>query len=262
MTLFNVRLGAWLGNPNKNGEDTYRCAGPRQALVPILSELLGMTDDDHSYVNLSDGGHFDNLGLYEVVLRRCRYIVVSDAGRDPGEKATFAFEDLGNAIRKIRIDFGIRVEFEHRIRIRPKDSTEPGLYCALARVRYSEMDGTPEETDGWVVYLKPTLPGDDEQLPYDVYSYSRSSKDFPHESTADQWFSESQFESYRALGFHAIDSIVSKQPSPGCLDDFIQCVEAYLEATPNAVSSPATRRNQAARAVMALAKRISRLSRD
>ena len=60
------------------------------------------------YVYLSDGGHFENLGLYEMVRRRCRLIVVIDAGCDPD----FAFEDLGNAVRKIYIDLGIRIQFE------------------------------------------------------------------------------------------------------------------------------------------------------
>ncbi len=86
MSLFNVRLGAWLGNTNAQGDDAYHLPGPRQALSPMLGELFGFTTPDFKYVNLSDGGHFDNLGLYEVVLRRCRYIFVSDAGCDPDSK--------------------------------------------------------------------------------------------------------------------------------------------------------------------------------
>ena len=65
--------------------------------------MFGLTTDDRPYVYLSDGGHFENLGLYEMVRRRCRFIVVSDAGCDPD----FVFEDLGNAVRKIAIDLGI-----------------------------------------------------------------------------------------------------------------------------------------------------------
>ena len=74
--------------------------GPAHAALPLFNEALGTTNESYPYVNLSDGGHFDNLGLYEMVLRRCRYIMVVDAGCD----SDYVFEDLGNAIRKIRID--------------------------------------------------------------------------------------------------------------------------------------------------------------
>src|SRR5581483_4686958 len=118
LALFNLRLGAWLGNTSKRGDDTCKRTGPSQAVLPLVAELFGLTTAKNPYINLSDGGHFDNLGLYEIVLRRCRNIVVCDAGQDP----TFSFEDLGNAIRKIRIDFGIPIEFKHAIRVLPRDA--------------------------------------------------------------------------------------------------------------------------------------------
>lgn len=202
MGLFNVRLGAWLGNPNGNGKRTYTRSGPRTALIPLFAELFGLTNRSRSYVNLSDGGHFDNLGLYEVVLRRCRKVLVSDAGSD----LSFGFEDLGNAIRKIRIDFGIPIEFKNKILIRPNSDKEPGMYCAIATIRYTDVG---EESDGDLIYIKPTLrgaipPDGTYEIPYDVYSYSVSSEHFPHETTLDQWFTESQFESYRELGSYIL----------------------------------------------------------
>ncbi|MGB7042449.1 MAG: hypothetical protein WBD83_23060, partial [Xanthobacteraceae bacterium] len=96
LALFNVRLGWWLGNPGKNGCETYQTEGPKWAAKPLFYEAFGQTTDESRYVYLSDGGHFENLGLYEMVRRRCRFIVVIDAGCDPN----FAFEDLGNAVRK------------------------------------------------------------------------------------------------------------------------------------------------------------------
>ena len=204
MAIFNVRLGAWLGNVNPRGNKTYVRTGPRQAIMPLFVELFGLTNNHRRYINLSDGGHFDNLGLYEVVLRRCRHVLVSDAGQD----GSFDFEDLGNAIRKVRIDFGINIEFKEKIKILPNDSRKPGLYCAVGRIRYSDVDGTAPEQDGKLIYIKPTLRGlGEEKLPYDVYSYARRNGEFPHQSTADQWFSESQFESYRELGFHSLQQI-------------------------------------------------------
>ena len=122
MTLFNVRLGWWLGNPGSPGARTWKRGGPRYAVGPLFSEAIGNTTDCYQYVNLSDGGHFENLGLYEMVLRRCKFILVVDAGQD----FDYVFEDLGNAIRKIRIDLGIPIEIKV---VSPKKSegTDPPL---------------------------------------------------------------------------------------------------------------------------------------
>jgi hypothetical protein len=196
MALFNLRLGAWLGNTNNCGKRSFDRPGPRRPLLTLLADMLGMSTAHSSYINLSDGGHFDALGLYEAVLRRCRYIVVSDAGCDPG----FTFEDLGNCVRKIRIDFGINVEFGS-IRILPNGSTQQGLSFAHGRIRYSAVDGSSEQDDGVLIYLKPTLRGEG-IMPLDIYSYQRSNAAFPHDRFADEWFAESLFESYRALGLH------------------------------------------------------------
>ena len=105
LALFNVRLGWWLGNPGEAGEKSYQSDGPRWSAKPLFFEAFGQTTDESRYVYLSDGGHFENLALYEMVRRRCRFIVAIDAGCDP----KFAFEDLGNAVRKIYIDLGIRI---------------------------------------------------------------------------------------------------------------------------------------------------------
>src|SRR5262249_20243088 len=103
LTFFNIRLGAWLGNPGPHGQTTYREKHPTTSLVPLVAELTGSSTDTAKWVYLSDGGHFENLALYEMVVRRCHQIVLSDGGADPH----YTFEDLGNAIRKIRTDLGI-----------------------------------------------------------------------------------------------------------------------------------------------------------
>ncbi len=81
MTFFNVRLGFWAGNPRNN--DTWFLPGPTVGLKQLISELLGLTNDNAKYVYLSDGGHFENLGVYELVKRRCKFIIACDAGADP-----------------------------------------------------------------------------------------------------------------------------------------------------------------------------------
>jgi hypothetical protein len=203
LTFFNIRLGAWLGNPGTPGEKTYTEAHPTTNLIPFAKEATGSSNDQSHWVYLSDGGHFENLGLYEMVLRRCHYIVLSDAGADP----TFNFEDLGNAIRKIRIDLGIPIDvFDLKMEPRGTQGEFPeGRFYAQAVIRYTAIDG-PTARDGRLIYIKAGLYKDDD-LPRDIYNYAKESLFFPHEPTSDQFFSESQFESYRALGRFAVNKL-------------------------------------------------------
>jgi len=216
MTLFNARLGSWLGNPGQPGARTWKDAGPRSAAGLLVREALLRTTDQRPHVYLSDGGHFENLGLYEMVRRRCRTIVVVDGGCDPD----FQYADLGNALRKIRIDLRVPIEFPgggvSTLRAR-------GRRCVVGTVKYPEVDGTG--TDGTIVYLKPMLVGTE---PPDVTSYAATSPAFPHQSTADQWFDESQTESYRMLGLHTIDEMCKGWSGEG-FDDFRRHLESvYL----------------------------------
>jgi hypothetical protein len=200
-----------------------------------VSEAFGLTDDQHPYVYLSDGGHFENLGLYEMVLRRCRYIVVSDGGAD----GDFDFEDLGNALGKVRVDLGIPIEFKRLPMHAPVDlpgksydlaSGKPDFpYCAVARIRYSCVDAPEapgerkEEIDGWLLYVKPALNGTE---PADVFHYAKLHPTFPHESTANQLYSEAEFESYRALGHHVMEAMTEGLVAPS-LESFFRHVEGY-----------------------------------
>ncbi len=232
MTLFNARLGAWLGNPGPAGAGTWREAGPRSAVRSLVKEALGLTSDRSEYVYLSDGGHFENLGLYEMVARRCRFIVVLDGGCDP----EFAYDDLGGALRKIRIDLGVPIEFEDRL-MRPL--RERSGRCAVASIRYSAVD--PAAPDGTLVYVKPMLLGTE---PPDVASYAAAHPDFPHQGTGDQWFDESQTESYRMLGLTTIEEICRGFEGGG-FDDLHRHLESvYLEgegrSTPPSPSAPLT----------------------
>ena len=216
LTLFNVRLGWWLGNPGPAGDKTYRREAPRVSLRPVVEEAFGLTDDTNPYVYLTDGGHFENLALYEMVLRRCRLIVVSDAAED----GAFKFNDLGNAVRKIRIDLGVPIEFDEMKIFSAKPKGEGGgggdagkyTYWAFGRIGYSEADkvrgadGTFRPApDGVLIYIKPTVYNDAE--PRDVLQYKAANEDFPHQSTGDQFFDEPQFESYRMLGLYIMNRI-------------------------------------------------------
>lgn len=212
MTLLNVRLGWWLGNPSKQKADLD---GPRSAIKWIAAEAFGLTTEDKDFVYLSDGGHFENLGLYEMVRRRCRLIIVSDAGCDPA----CTLEDLGNAVRKIEIDLGVRITFPKLCELKRRLSVEEALagevqdnkpWC-IGRIGYNEADyrdGDGAEADGYVVYIKPSFRGRESA---GVRAYALAHEAFPHEPTSDQWFGESQFESYRKLGFDITEELLKER---------------------------------------------------
>jgi hypothetical protein len=229
MTLFNVRLGAWLPNPGTVTDPAeLDLAMPRHAALAMLGDLIGQSTATSRAVYLSDGGHFDNLGLYEMLRRRCRTIVVVDAGQD--EKCLF--EDLGNAIRKAQIDLpGVSIDMgELRLRARG-DTTGPApLGFALGRITYrlEEAGGVARSWTGRLLYVKPSWLG---VLPADVRAYGLRSPAFPHESTADQWFSESQFESYRALGQWQMGRI-AREARDGRLDSLFEAAEQLAAGVP------------------------------
>jgi hypothetical protein len=196
LTVFSVRLGSWFQNPRK--PEIWRKPGPAHGLKPLLSELFGLSNDRSDFVYLSDGGHFENLGIYELVRRRCRFIVASDAGCDPN----CTFEDLGNAIRKCRIDLGVDIEIDVGA-LKPIGDKRLGLhYCALGLVRYDR--NLPTGGVGYLLYIKAGMCGDE---PQDVVQYRSEHPEFPHQPTADQFFDEPQFESYRRLGLHIGDTL-------------------------------------------------------
>jgi hypothetical protein len=195
LTLFNVRLGWWLGNPTK--PKAFKKAGPTFALWWLGRELFGFVDESSRFLNLSDGGHFENLGLYELVRRRCHYIIAVDGEED----SNYVFEGLGGAVRKCRTDFGVEIDIDPRAIIPTEGSSR--AHCVIGRINYSEKE------KGILLYLKSSITGNESA---DVEEYRRQNPTFPQQSTADQFFSESQFESYRRLGLHvartAFDHVV------------------------------------------------------
>lgn len=213
MSLFNVRLGWWLANPGAAGEKAWKRSEPKLPIITLLNETFGKTSDESKYVYLSDGGHFENLALYEMVLRRCKYIVVADAGADPKRE----FEDLGNAIRKIRVDLGINIHFTEAKFGAPEegDFDLRSTRCLIGEIDYKASDcelcksggkcaGCPDVENGIIIYLKPTIRGDETP---EVLNYWKQFPDFPHQSTGDQFFDEPQFESYRRLGRITLEDI-------------------------------------------------------
>jgi hypothetical protein len=199
MTLFDVRLGWWMGNSRFPPQ--WKSAGPTSGLGYLVSELVAQSDQNKHYVYLSDGGHFENLAVYELIKRHCQVIVACDAGCDD----SYAFNDLLSLIEKARTDFGARIEIDFS-KIRPKDGRESEYNFAVGDIFYDPQNLSDR---GTLLYIKASLPLRQEKsavnknsLPDDVWQYSEKHQTFPHQSTADQWFDELQYESYRALGQH------------------------------------------------------------
>jgi hypothetical protein len=219
LTLFNVRLGWWIGNPRDAG--TYWRSGPLFALWWLARELLGFVNASSGFLNLSDGGHFENLGLYELVRRRCRYVIAVDGEAD----SNYIFGSLGGAVRKCRADFGVEIKIDPRP-IQPEKGHSRS-HCVVGRIQYPEPDTEP----GWLLYIKASITGDE---PADVEEYRREHVEFPQQSTADQFFSESQFESYRRLGLHVSEAVLDHLDIKLTLEESFARLSARWELPPQA----------------------------
>ncbi|HXI02215.1 MAG TPA: patatin-like phospholipase family protein [Candidatus Saccharimonadales bacterium] len=240
MTLFNVRLGQWLVNPRRDrdvihsgfrGKAQGSGSGRRRIRERLIwwplylfREMFGSATADLPLVHLSDGGHTgDNVGVYPLLQRRCDLILANDAGCDP----EYAFQDLSNAIRMIEVDENVKVEMRDLESIRPgaKDGRSK-KHWSVGRILYpdctppknvrdaggqqgrsgagstessgsTDPDAAPKTA--WIIYFKSSLTGDEAAS---VASYKRAHEEYPHESTADQFFDDEQFEAYRVLGAH------------------------------------------------------------
>jgi hypothetical protein len=198
--LSGLRLGYWWRNRLNLKTFWWTHLGKSRA---ALQEMLARFPGLHSPVwYLSDGGHFDNSGVYSLLKRELELIVLADCGSDPN----YVFADLENLIRKARIDFDTTIDFIDPAslpigignslcdRFGTPDSIMPGpgnQHLLLARITYASG------ATGSLLVLKPRLYG---ELPLDVAGYADRYRDFPQQSTAEQFFDEAQWESYCELG--------------------------------------------------------------
>lgn len=221
--LGNLRLGQWIANPGNLAEQRSwfgELAG-RWPYTPVRF-LLGLRHpaEKRPHCFVTDGGHQENLGIEALLERRCRLIIASDAGED----GKYQFADLTKLVRWARLKHGIEIQFhrsdeDQELRSRsgqPLADIVPDekerfsrKHFAIATIRYpaAEQDGISGPQDGYLIYLKASMTGDE---PFDLLRYQASHEDFPHNSTADQFYDPERFESYRQLGFHAMDQTVAE----------------------------------------------------
>lgn len=199
MTLLNLRHGRWCGNPATRY--AWKKARPRSGLFYLIKESLRFASESSEFLYVSDGGHFESLGIYELVRRRCRLIVAVDATGDPN----MHFSALGNAIRKCSIDFNVPIEIDVKKIERAAAGGYSAAYCAAGKIGYSTV--SPGSPDGTLLYIKPTLLGIES---VDIYNYHKANTDFPHQSKLDQSLDDTEFETYRALGHYIGKTIFTR----------------------------------------------------
>lgn len=240
MGLVNLRLGFWWDSgilsterPGRFPANVWR----RLKEIPgklfrmqsiLLSEWKGrFTGPARELWNLTDGGHVDNTGLYELARRRVPFIIFSDATHDP----KYNYEDLAIFVRNARVDFGAQVEW-----VDPKFAKLPSfvadwvnldeigtltdiqgnkstggtgkVHGALAKITYPKPPNVPSTTppdESWLLLVKSSLIGDET---LDVTEYAASNPAFPQDPTTDQIYDDEQWESYRSLGFKAASCVL------------------------------------------------------
>jgi hypothetical protein len=199
MAIANARLGYWLVNPNRIKDvGLYR---KRVSTYYFFRELFGLINEKGLRIYLSDGGHFDNTGAYSLLQRRCRYVIAVDGECDPESR----FSGLSNLILRARVDLGIRIEINLRDVRKSGPNGFSRDHAAVGTIHYPAKEGMPKI--GKLLYLKSSLTGNENEH---IYEYRSRSDSFPHESTADQFFTEPQFEAYRELGFHIGEGIFGR----------------------------------------------------
>jgi uncharacterized short protein YbdD (DUF466 family) len=236
--MLNIRYDYWLPNPKRLKKELFpkflsgiasalkmnklpsapvRRVGPRY----FLRELSGNLNADLPYVNLSDGGHIENLGVYELIRRQCRLIIVGDSEADSG----LTFDGLANVMRMVQIDFGVKIVMDglDDIRMRKQHHAIGTIYYSnnkVGKIVYIKTSLLDEQE----AKIKPIVPKNNQQdaeavaLSFDynpyIAHYKTSDPAFPHQSSGDQFFDESQFESYRALGHQMAWLTFCHNPNP------------------------------------------------
>jgi hypothetical protein len=214
--LANVRLGMWwssgYGRDTRDlGKQWFKRVFRTQTF--LVYELLAMFHGmRREWQYLSDGGHYENTAVYELLRpeRGVKVIVVCDNGCDP----LYQFGDLANLIRLARIDYRLEILVDTKAAAHPDLKTyfgvpadfrvteEPSDKCALLLDVYDRRpapEGNPGAIICRIILLKPRLLP---SMPVDLREYQKTHPAFPQEPTADQFFDEAQWESYRCLGYH------------------------------------------------------------
>ena len=243
MTLLNVRMGFWMPNPRefrrwmneawlpKHLDDGGIAGFMARKLAAMrwtsgddyyIRELFSHLDDQSQNINVSDGGHIENTGIYELLRRRCKFIVAVDAEADP----LYHFGGLATLLRLARLDLGVEIDID----VKPLDLQRATVrrHAVIGRIRYPGVD------TGVLLYIKAGLTGDEDEV---IRQYCVEHPQFPQEPTSDQFFSEVQFECYRALGALSV-ACAESATKHGSTEAWMRAVAQGSVAPPPTVYPP------------------------
>jgi hypothetical protein len=227
LAFINIRLAYWLRRPDIPGKYGLP-PWPHPGFVCLLREMfaLGMKAEKEAWVNVSDGGHLENLATYELLRRRCKFIICVDGECDPN----FTFHGLMTLVRHAQIDLGVKIE-PNLSELRPNAAS--GLsrsHFHLCQIEYPKLSGESTGSTGLLLYLKLSVTGNESEL---IQRYRKLKAEFPHQSTMDQFFDEEQFEAYRQLGVHVAEglfgeALMSGQTKPNSMTDWFRVLAKNL----------------------------------
>jgi hypothetical protein len=198
LTLLNARLGWWLGNPISKKK--WNRDSPLWACGPMLCELFSLTDRTADFLNLSDGGHFDNTGVYEMLQRRCHRILLIDA--ETSRKG------ISNLSMRARVDFDIDLCL-----IGQADDDCP---VELYSVKYPAISEAEPAFQGQLVRVYPALGKLSSWSAFENVQYKSVNPSYPDDSLLNQFFTEPTFESYRSLGFDIVSTTLAESSDERC----------------------------------------------
>ncbi len=225
LALLNLRLGYWLKKPSR----TRKYSWP--SVTFFLREMFGRLDEKSPFLNITDGGHIENLGVYELLRRRCRFIVAVDGEHDP----LMNFNALTTLQRLASIDLGVTLDINlEDLRLRNNGLSRS--HFEICRIHYPE-DGEYQAGIGFLIYLKLSITGNEGEF---IGGYRQSEPDFPHHSTLNQFFTEAQFEAYRSLGEHVGDKLFMSAIVGNTMTAGNESIERWFEAAADSMLSPGT----------------------
>jgi hypothetical protein len=198
MALANVRLGVWVPNPRWLGDWNESEALCRHSLRPrpsyLFRELFGLNEIGAKYLYVTDGGHYENLGLVELLRRGCTEVYCFDASGVGQHQADYGA--LGDAIALARSELGVEIEFdEDPAELAPDEETHlANKDMVKGTIRY------PDGPNGVLIYVRNAMTA---KAPWDARAHQIEDPRFPHNSTIDQLYTDQKFEAYRVLGRRA-----------------------------------------------------------
>lgn len=191
LTLLNARLGWWLGNPRCDPQS--RRESPLFAFNPLLRELFSLTGITYCWLNASDGGHFDNTGVYEMLRRKCKWILLFDAETNR--------KGISNAARRARVDLNVDLTL-----IAKGKNSFP---CDYYTISYKRNDGNAVK--GALLRVFPSVVDECAWTGFENWFYKSVNRAFPDDPLLNQFFSETAFESYRLLGLGTVGEVFARE---------------------------------------------------